>query len=156
MIRLFIAVFFSSAMLLCASCNLKLDNDMQTSKETSTISAQETDRYCLALDLKPDSKLMKEYQGLHSPDGMWPEIPVGIRKSGCLDMEIYIIDNHMFMIVDIPKGADLDEIWEKMGTFERQAEWGEFMLKFQQAIEGHGDEVKWVLMKKVYDLDDYN
>ncbi len=155
MIRLFIAVFFSSAMLL-VSCHSEHDSDSQLSEEASTISPQETDRYCLALDLKPDTELMKEYQGLHSPDGMWPEIPGGIRKSGCLDMEIYIIDNHMFMIVDIPKGANLDEVWEKMGGYERQAEWGEFMLKFQQAVEGHGDEVKWVLMKKVCDLDDYN
>mgnify|MGYP002266201503 CR=1 FL=1 len=60
------------------------------------------------------------------------------------------------MIVEVPKGADLDLIWEKMGQYDRQAEWGKFMLDFQQALPGHGEEVKWVLMEKVYDLDDYN
>lgn len=116
----------------------------------------EVDRYCLALDLKPDTELMKEYKRLHSPDGMWPEIPVGIKEAGCLDMEIYIIDNHMTMIVEIPKGEDLDVVWEKMGKLERQPEWAKFMLNFQQPVAGHGDEVKWVLMEKVYDLNDYN
>ena len=153
--RVFIAVLLSGAMLLCASCHSDGDNK-QSPGEFSVLSTQATDRYCLALDLKPDSELMKEYQRLHSPEGMWPEIPQGIRKAGCIDMEIYILDNHMFMIVDIPEGANLDEVWEKMGSYERQAEWGKFMLNFQQAVEGHGDEVKWVLMKKVYDLDDYN
>ena len=115
----------------------------------------EFDRYCLALDLKPDAELIKEYKRLHTPDGMWPEIPDGIRKSGCLDMEIYLINNNMFMIVEIQKGVSLDKVWEKMGTFDRQPEWAEFMLKFQQAVEGHGDKVAWVLMDKVYDLDDH-
>ncbi len=116
----------------------------------------ETDRYCLALDLRPDAELMKEYRRLHTPDGMWPEIPGGIRAAGCLDMEIYLINNNMFMIVEIPKGANLDEVWAKMGTYDRQSEWGKYMLNFQQAVNGHGDEVSWVLMDKVYDLDDYD
>ena len=120
------------------------------------IESTETDRYCLALDLKPDAELIKEYKYLHSKEGGWKEIPVGIRKSGCLDMEIYLLDNHMFMIVEIEKGANLDEVWRKMGSYERQEEWAKFMLKFQQPVEGHGNDVKWILMEKVYDLDDYN
>jgi len=114
-----------------------------------------TDRYCLALDLRPDSELIKEYRRLHSKEGMWKEIPKGIREAGCLDMEIYLVDNHMFMIVEIPEGENLDRVWEEMGKKERQGEWAEYMLKFQQPLDGHGDEVKWVLMDKVYDLDDH-
>lgn len=117
--------------------------------------AVKTDRYCLALELKPDSELIREYRHLHSKEGMWKEIPKGIREAGCLDMEIYLVDNNMFMIVEIPKGEDLDKVWDKMGRLERQDEWAEFMLKFQQPLEGHGDTVKWILMEKVYDLDEH-
>jgi L-rhamnose mutarotase len=114
-----------------------------------------TDRYCLALDLKPDSELIREYRHLHSKEGMWKEIPKGIKEAGCLDMEIYLIDNHMFMIVEVPKGEELDSVWEKMGKLEKQGEWAEYMLKFQKPLDGHGNEVRWILMEKVYDLDEH-
>jgi len=155
MTKLFIAVVLTSSMLFCISCQTDKSSEKQASDKEFVKTPQEIDRYCLAIDLIPDSELMNEYTRLHSPEGMWPEIPVGIRAAGCLDMEIYLINNHMFMIVEVPKGADLDKIWENMGQYERQAEWGEFMLNFQQALPGHGEDVKWILMDKVYDLNDY-
>jgi L-rhamnose mutarotase len=138
------------------ACSSSDQNKKQEETMTRNYKSNEVDRYCLRLDLKPDNELMKEYKRLHSPEGMWPEIPVGIREAGCLDMEIYLLDNHMTMIVEIPKGEDLDKVWEKMGKLERQPEWAKFMQNFQQPVEGHGDEVKWILMEKVYDLNDYN
>ena len=44
-------------------------------------------RYCLALDLKDDPKLISEYEALHKK--IWPDIEISIRESGIEKMEIF-------------------------------------------------------------------
>ncbi len=105
-------------------------------------------RVCLALDLKNDPDLIAGYLSYHSPENAWPEISAGIKKSGIEIMDIYQADNRLFMICEMPLEVDFDEAWQKMGTYERQAEWGALMSKFQQALPGH--QLEWVKMKKVY------
>ena len=46
-------------------------------------------RYCLALDLKDDAALIKEYEEYHQK--VWPEILKSIKDSGIKEMEIYRI-----------------------------------------------------------------
>ena len=117
--------------------------------------APKNDRYCLTLDLKPDEALMQEYKGLHTHEGAWKEIPIGIRDSGCRDMEIYLQNNRMFLIVEIAAGASLDSVWQAMENQPRQSEWAEFIWQFQQSVPGAQAGEKWVLMEKVFDLDDH-
>jgi L-rhamnose mutarotase len=117
--------------------------------------ALKTDRYCFSLDLKDDQELIQQYRTLHTPEGMWPEIPPGIKEAGCLDMEIYLIHKRMFLIVEINHGASLDSVWTQMGLKKRQDEWARFVRKFQQAIPNEDESSSWTLMEKVFDLDDY-
>ena len=105
-------------------------------------------RFCLALDLKNDPELIAEYLSYHSPKYFWNVIGEGIKKSGVEVMDIYNVDNRLFMICEMPVDVDIDEAWQKMGTYERQAEWGALMSKFQQALPGH--KLEWVKMNKVY------
>jgi len=105
-------------------------------------------RFCLALDLKNDPALIEEYLKYHSPEGFWKVIGEGIKKSGVEVMDIYNVENRLFMICEMPVEVDLDEAWQKMGTYERQAEWAALMSTFQQALPGH--TLEWVLMKRVY------
>ena len=65
-------------------------------------------RYCRTMDLKDNPELIAEYVKRHSPSEAWPEIRQGIREVGILEMEIYILDNRLFMIVETP----LDFKWE--------------------------------------------
>jgi L-rhamnose mutarotase len=102
----------------------------------------------LALDLKNDSAHIEAYLKYHSPEYFWSEIGEGIKKAGVEVMDIYNVDNRLFMICEVPVEIDLDEAWQKMGTYERQAEWGALMSKFQQALPGH--KLEWVQMKRVY------
>lgn len=113
------------------------------------------DRYCFTLDLKPDAALIEEYKQLHTPEGAWPEIPKGIRDAGCRDMEIYLQQNRMFMIVEIAPGASLDSVWTAMEQQPRQSEWAAFIWQFQQAVPGAREGEKWMLMEKLFDLDDH-
>ena len=57
-----------------------------------------TKRYCQTLDLKDDPELISEYRKRHTENEAWPEILQGIRSVGILEMEIYILDNRLFMI----------------------------------------------------------
>lgn len=107
-------------------------------------------RICLTLDLKDDPELIAEYKEYHSGEKYWKEIGEGIKKAGIPVMDIYVVDNRMFMICEIPIEQDFDEAWNLMGTFERQEDWGKLMSKFQQAIHGH--KLEWVKMEKVYEI----
>lgn len=105
-------------------------------------------RFCLALDLKNDPALIQEYLKYHSPEGFWNVIGEGIKKSGVEIMDIYNVDNRLFMICEMPVEVGFEEAWKKMGAYERQAEWGALMNSFQQALPGH--KLEWVMMKRVY------
>ena len=56
-------------------------------------------RYCLALDLKNDPDLIRQYEEHHK--AVWPEIIKSIRDSGIENMEIYRFDNRLFMIMEV-------------------------------------------------------
>jgi L-rhamnose mutarotase len=109
-----------------------------------------TKRICLALDLKNDPGLIAEYRNYHSPANYWKRIGHGIRKAGIAVMDIYLVDNRMFMICEIPVERDFEEVWKAMGQYEGQNEWEKLMAKFQQALPGH--KLEWVKMEKVYEI----
>ncbi len=105
-------------------------------------------RICLAVDLKNDPKLIEEYLWYHSPEHFWTVIGEGIEKAGIDVMDIYQVDNRLFMICELPADVDFDEAWQRIGNYERQAEWGELMSGYQQALPGH--KLEWVRMNWVY------
>lgn len=61
-----------------------------------------TKRYVQCLDLKSDEEAIHIYRKLHSEECHWKEIRDGIRCVGILEMEIYISDSHLVMVVDTP------------------------------------------------------
>ena len=75
-----------------------------------------TKRYCQTLDLKDDPELISEYRKRHTENEAWPEILQGIRSVGILEMEIYILDNRLFMIVETPFDFDWDEAFARLAT----------------------------------------
>ena len=107
-------------------------------------------RICLAVDLKNDPNLIAQYKEYHKPDKIWPEIVDGIKKAGILVMDIYHVDDRLFMICEIPPEADLDETFEKMVSFPRQDAWASLMANYQQALPGH--RLEWVKMERVFTL----
>ncbi|MCX6262410.1 MAG: L-rhamnose mutarotase, partial [Bacteroidia bacterium] len=57
-------------------------------------------RYCKVLKLQDNKDLIEKYKEVHKPGKVWPVITKGIREVGILDMEIYIHENYVFMIMD--------------------------------------------------------
>jgi len=109
-------------------------------------------RYCLALDLIDDQKLIAEYEAYHVKG--WPEIKRSIIDSGILDMEIYRISNRLFMVME----TDDDFSFEKKVLMDasnpRVQEWEMLMWKYQQALPFAKPGEKWVLMKNIFQLND--
>lgn len=112
----------------------------------------ETKRYCQTLDLKDDPELIKQYRYWHSRKGIWEEIMAGIREVGILEMEIYILGNRLFMIVETPLDFDWDRDMQRLSTLPRQSEWEDFVGRFQKAATGSSSSEKWQLMERMFHL----
>lgn len=107
-------------------------------------------RYSLALDLKNDPKLIEEYKKEHV--NVWPEIEASILNSGITSMEIYLVSNRLFMIMEVNESFSFDKKVEMDAANPRVQEWETLMLNYQQALPIAKKGEKWMLMDKIYDL----
>ncbi|MDR1881967.1 MAG: L-rhamnose mutarotase [Prevotella sp.] len=112
----------------------------------------QTKRYCQFLKLNKET--LDEYKYWHDSSNIWKEIPEGIRRAGILDMEIYMLADMAFMIVETPLDFDWEEAFGRLATYERQAEWEDFVAGFQQAGQGLRSEEKWQLAERIFSLED--
>lgn len=110
-------------------------------------------RYCRTMKLREgDRKFIDDYRHAHSEGVIWQEIIDGIRQVGILEMEIYILDNRLFMIVETPLDFNWDEAMDRLATLPRQQEWETFMSRFQDcSAEATADE-KWQMMDRMFHL----
>ena len=109
-------------------------------------------RYCRTMQLKPDNALIREYIHRHSQGEVWTEILDGIREVGILEMEIYLLGNRLFMIVETPADFDWDIAMARLATLPRQQEWEDYMSIFQDCREGDTAEDKWQMMDRIFYL----
>lgn len=109
-------------------------------------------RYCQTMDLKSDPDLIAKYKEAHDRYHAWPEIREGIRRVGILEMEIYIWENRLFMIVETPVDFEWDKAMAQLATLPRQAEWEDYVAMFQDCKEGSSSDEKWQLMERMFYL----
>ena len=112
-------------------------------------------RYCLALDLQKDAVLIAEYENWHRD--VWPEIKKSILDSGIESMEIYRLENRLFMIMETGVMATGEDF-----SFEKKAamdaanpevqRWEELMWKYQVAVPGGKPGEKWRLMERIFSM----
>ena len=107
-------------------------------------------RYCLALDLKDDPKLIDEYERLHQQ--VRPEIEKSIVDAGVLSMEIYRVGTRMVMIMEVDDDFSFERKASMDAANPRVQEWENFVWKYQQALPGSNPGEKWIVMKKIFDL----
>ena len=109
-------------------------------------------RFCQTLDLKDNPELIAEYRRRHSEGEAWREIIEGIRQVGILEMEIYLVDTRLFMIVETPLDFDWDSAMARLATLPRQQEWEDYMSEFQAAEKGASSDEKWRMMERIFHL----
>lgn len=109
-------------------------------------------KYCLTLDLKNDPTLIEEYKRYHRE--VWPEIKESIRASGIESMEIYNIQNRLFMIMETRDDFSFEKKAALDASNPRVQEWEALMLNFQQPLPGSAPGEKWILMDRIFNLGD--
>lgn len=107
-------------------------------------------RYCLTLDLKDDPALIVEYERYH--ERIWPEITRSIKDSGIVGLEIYRLGTRMFMIMDVDDSFSFEAKQRSDAANPKVREWEELMWKFQRPLPQATPGEKWLLMKKIFDL----
>jgi len=107
-------------------------------------------RHCFTLDLKDDPKLIADYEEYHK--SVWPEILQSIREAGIEQMEIYRINDRLFMIMEVNDDFSFEKKQQKDEANKKVQEWEELMWKYQQALPGSKSGEKWRLMDKIFTL----
>jgi L-rhamnose mutarotase len=107
-----------------------------------------TKRYCLALDLKPDPELIAAYEAHHL--AVWPEILASIRDSGIQHLEIYRIENRLFMIMETAGNFSFEKKALADAENEKVQEWETLMWIYQQGLPTAAPGQKWMLMDRIF------
>jgi L-rhamnose mutarotase len=108
-------------------------------------------RYCLALDLKDDPQLIAEYRRHHM--NVWPEIAQSHRDAGIENLELYLLGNRMFMIMEVNDEFSFDAKARADRINSKVQKWEELMWRFQQALPQAKPGEKWLLMERIYSLE---
>ena len=107
-------------------------------------------RYCLALDLQKDAALIAEYEAWHRD--VWPEIKKSILDSGIERMEIYRLEERLFMIMETGPGFSFERKAAMDAGNPAVQQWEELMWKYQVAIPGGKPGEKWRLMERIFSM----
>jgi L-rhamnose mutarotase len=109
-------------------------------------------KYCFALDLKDDEKLIAEYEMYHKKENVRPEINKSIIDAHILNMEIFRTGNRLFMVMEVSEeySHELKKVMDDDNPHVQ--EWEQLMDTFQQALPWAKEDEKWVLMQQIYSL----
>ena len=109
-------------------------------------------KYCLALDLKDKPGLIAEYEAYHR--SVWPEIIKSIKDAGIIQMEIFRTGNRLFMIMEANEDFSFEKKTKADESNAKVEQWEDLMWKYQQALPGSKPGEKWVLMERIFSLQD--
>ncbi len=112
--------------------------------------AHKMKRYCLALDLKPDPALIAEYEAHHR--AVWPEIIASIKDAGIERLEIYRIEQRLFMILEAGPGFSFEKKAKADAENPKVQAWEALMWPYQQALPSAKVGEKWLLMERIFSL----
>lgn len=109
-------------------------------------------RFCLTLDLKDDPTLVAKYKRYH--EKIWPEITRSIKDAGVIDMEIYLLETRLFMIMEVNESFSFDAKSRADRLNPKVQQWENLMSTFQKSLPQAKPGEKWVLMERVFKLED--
>lgn len=107
-------------------------------------------RYCFALDLYDDPELIKGYDEWHK--NVWPEIIDSIRSAGIDNMQIYRINNRLFMIMEVNDKFSFIAKEKSDKANVKVQEWENMMWQFQKPLPFAKPGEKWVIMNEIFSL----
>jgi len=110
-------------------------------------------RYCKTMELRNDPLLIEAYKKAHVKGAAWSEITKGMKEVGIIDMEIYLFETRLFMIMDTRDDFNYDKAMYELAMKPRQSEWEAYMSQFQDSSAEATADQKWQLMDRIYKMD---
>ncbi len=111
-----------------------------------------TQRICMACDLKDDPAIIQEYKNHHLAENVWPEITESITAAGIQDMQIYLVGNRLFMIMEVDENFDSERKTKMDMENPKVQEWESLMMNYQQFLPFANVDAKWVQMEQIFQL----
>ena len=113
---------------------------------------QELNIHYLALDLKDDPKLIERYKKYHQE--VWPEVNQNLRAAGIKSAEIFLTGNRLVMRLEVDEAFSFEKMAKMNEKNHKVKQWEALMWDFQQALPHAAPGEKWILMDKIYDLNE--
>ena len=113
------------------------------------------ERRCFALDLKPDTAAIDSYKHWHRPGGPPAEVNQSLRDAGILALDIYLIGNRLFMIMDSDAAAAAGAKSTEDSDSPQVRAWEALMSELQQELpfpKKQSSAGKWQLLEHIYSL----
>ena len=107
-------------------------------------------RFCFALDLQDNPKLIEEYKEHHTK--VWSEIIESIKDAGIYRLDIYLVENRLFMIMETTDSFSFEAKQKADDNNPKVQEWETLMWKYQKALPKANPGEKWKLMEKIFEL----
>ena len=108
-----------------------------------------TTRTVLTVDLK-DNHAVETYTAHHQR--VWPEVLASLRRAGIRDMDIYILDRRLVMVVET-EGADFQRCFAAyLASDPKVAEWETLMRSILAPAPGAAPGEWWARMDPVFNL----
>jgi L-rhamnose mutarotase len=114
-------------------------------------------RRCYALDLKDDASAIASYRHWHRPGGPPAEVTQSLRDAGILALDIYLIGNRLFMIMESDPSAPSSAKSTDDSDDPHVRAWETLMSELQQDLPFPNKESsagKWQLLDHIYSLAD--
>ena len=114
-----------------------------------------TRRMCFAVDLRDDPEVIASYKRWHAPGGPPAGVTRSLREAGIAVLEIYLIGNRLFMIMDVEPGYSAAAKARADASNADVQAWNELMDTLQQALPFAKPGVnagKWQQMECIYTL----
>jgi L-rhamnose mutarotase len=109
-----------------------------------------TNKYCFALDLIDDEEAIAQYKEYHKK--VWPEIVKSIKDAGIVALEIYLVANRLFMIMEMDSKFSLQNKQRQDADNAVVQKWETLMWNYQQALPSAAPGEKWMLMENIFSL----
>ena len=112
-----------------------------------------TIRRCFAVDLHGDPERIVLYRKWHSPGGPPAAVTAAIRADGVESLEIWLVGDRMFMIMeqDADAAADPEAKRARDAANPDVMAWDALMRTFQKPLPFAPDRT-WVEMERIYAL----
>jgi L-rhamnose mutarotase len=113
-------------------------------------------RRCFAVDLRDDAEAIAAYKRCHAPGGPPAGVTRSLREAGIAVLEIYLIGNRLFMVMDVESHYSGEAKARADATNPDVQAWNALMDTLQQSLpfneSGGASAGKWQPMECIYTL----